>query len=235
MRRIVSIALASFLGAAPAFSQTEPVNGPPKLVKTPTALPAPTAEPQDAGAYGPSVPRQQEGPSEEDIGPVLKHFVRASETDNLAQTQHADNAMLATPEKIALDRRIKIPLVHDVQNDGTSAKGSDNHALEYELTYLNWGAVTSEQKFARRGHYFTITWTNHGTKEDFTTRFEYRQIKSKEVIRTLSSKMSQVSGSVRSYFAVVSKAYLAYGPVVSWRFTVLHGDIVVAQAQSFIW
>jgi hypothetical protein len=88
---------------------------------------------------------------------------------------------------------------------------------------------------ARYGHYFTITWANHGPRADFTARFEYTQVKSKEIIRTLTQPMPQVAGTTRSYFAVVSKAYLAYGPVSSWRFTILKGDTVVAEAKSFIW
>jgi hypothetical protein len=47
--------------------------------------------------------------------------------------------------------------------------------------------------------------------------------------------MPNVSGTVRSYFAVVDQAYLTYGPVVSWRFTILKGDTVVAEEKSFIW
>ena len=119
-------------------------------------------------------------------------------------------------------------------DDGPNG-GGDNHALQYEVTYLNWGAVTNEQLLARRGHYFTITWDNDGPKDDFTARFEYREVKSKEIVRTLTQDMKRVSGSVRSYFAVTDKAYLAYGPVVSWRFTILKGDTVVAQTHSFIW
>jgi len=125
-------------------------------------------------------------------------------------------------------------LIHDVQNDGP-VRNSDNHALQFEVTYLNWGAVTQEQQLARRGHYFTITWKNDGPKADFTTKFEYRETKSKEIVRTLTQKMPGVSGGVRSYFAVVDQAYLAYGPVCSWRFTVLKGDTIVAEAKSFIW
>jgi len=235
MRRIVPLALAGFLSAASALAQTDDSGGPPKVTKTPTALPPPKAEPENPSAYAAPVAREKEGPSEADVGPVLKHFVRASKTDDLALTQRADNASLAVQEKIALDKHISIPLIHDVQNDGPEAPGSDNHSLEFEVAYLNWGAVTQEQLLARRGHYFTITWANHGPKGDFTTRFQYRQVKSKEIVRTLTENMPKVSGAARSYFAVVDQAYLAYGPVVSWRFTVLKGDTIVAEAKSFIW
>jgi hypothetical protein len=47
--------------------------------------------------------------------------------------------------------------------------------------------------------------------------------------------MPHVHGAVRSYFAVTDKAYLAYGPVVSWRFTILKGDTVVAEEKSSLW
>jgi hypothetical protein len=230
MRCMVLVALAALLPCIGARAQTAP----PKPTKTPTQLPTPTAEPENPQAYASPLPHEKEGPSEADVGPVQKHFVRASTVDDLAETQNADNASLISHEKIAIDKRISVPLIHDVQNDGTYS-GSDNDALRYEITYLNWGAITEEQLQARRGHYFTITWDNDGPTADFTARFEYRETRSKEIVRTLSQNMSHVSGAVRSYFAVVGKAYLTYGPVVSWRFTVLKGDTVVAEEKSFIW
>jgi hypothetical protein len=232
MRWTPFIALAAFLPAASAWAQTDPAA--PKPQKTPTSLPTPKAEPENAQAYAPPVAPEPEGPSAADVGPVQKHFVRASATDDLAETEVNDNRSLAIHEKIALDKHISVSLIHDVQNDGQTG-GSDNHALQYEVTYLNWGAGTEDQLLARHGHYFTISWANDGPKADFTARFEYREVRSKEVVRTLAQKMPGVSGTTRSYFAVVDKAYLAYGPVVSWRFTVLKGDTVVAEAKSFIW
>jgi hypothetical protein len=208
-------------------------SGPPKLVHTPTQLPPAKAEPE--GNYAAPLPHERQGATDEDVGPVLKHFVRASKLDNLAETQVADNASLIPHEKIALDKHISVPLIHDVQNDGSARGGGENHALQFELDYLNFGAVTEEQLHARYGHYFTITWKNSGPPADFVARFEYREVKSKEIVRTLSQPMTHVSGATRSYFAVVDQAYLAYGPVVSWRFTILKADTVVAEAKSFIW
>lgn len=234
MRWMPLIALAVCLPVAPAFAQTNTQTAPSKPVKTPTQLPPSKAEPENPQAYAPPVAPEKQGPTAADVGPAQKHFVRASRTDDLAETQVADNASLAVHEKIALDKRISVPLIHDVQNDGNYS-GADNAALRYEITYLNWGAVTQEQLLARRGHYFTITWDNDGPKTDFTTRFEYREVRSKEIVRSLTQNMPGVSGAVRSYFAVTDQAYLAYGPVVSWRFTVFKGDTVVAEAKSFIW
>jgi hypothetical protein len=233
MRWMPLIALAAFLPAVSALAQTEPAT--PKPPKTPTSLPTPKAEPENPQAYASPAAPEIEGPSAADVGPVQKHFVRDATTDDLAETQNEDNATLAAAhEKIALDKRISVPLIHDVQNDGPNT-GGDNTVLRYEVTYLNWGAVTGEQMLARRGHYFTITWDNDGPKSDFTARFEFREVRSKEIVRTLTQEMPGISGATRSYFAVTDKAYQAYGPVVSWRFTVLKGDTVVAEAKSFIW
>lgn len=234
MRRIALIALAALFPVAFAPAETDPDQPVvPKHTKTPTSLPAPKAEPE-SGSYLAPMPREQDEPSEADVGPILKHFVRASNTDDLEETQNADNASLALHEKIAFDKRISIPLIHDVQNEGPQNRG-DNHAMAYEIDYLNWGAVTTAQYLARRGHYFTITWKNKGPKADFTTVFEYREVRSKEIVRKLQQDAHAVSGATRSYFAVVDKAYGAYGPIVSWRFTVRKGDTIVAEAKSFIW
>jgi len=242
MRWIILIALAASMSALPASAQTDNQTAPPKPVKTPTALPSAKAEPENPQAYLPPVAHEKEGPTAADVGPVQKHFVRASTTDDLAALAATpdgddawDNAAIRDAhEKIALDKRITVPLIHDVLNDGPVAS-SDNPSLQYEITYLDWGAVTQEQLLARRGHYFTITWDNDGPKSDFVARFEYREVKSKEIIRTLTQNMPRVSGTTRSYFAVTDQAYLTYGPVVSWRFSILKGDTVVAQARSYIW
>ncbi len=233
MRWTAFIALLAFPGLSLAQDASTP-SAASKPTKTPTQLPPPKAEPENQQAYLPPEKHQGEGPSEADVGPVQKHFVRAWELDDLAQTQNDDNASFSVPDKMAIDKRITVPLIHDVQNDGIGS-GPNNDALRYELNYLNWGAVTQEQALARRGHYFTITWDNHGPKTDFVARFQYRETNSKEIVRTLTQAMPHVSGAVRSYFAVTGKAYLAYGPIVSWRFCILKGDTVVAEAKSFIW
>jgi hypothetical protein len=230
MRCLALLVLTALLTGPSALAQNAPVQKP---AKTPTSLPTPVAEPENSNAYeGPAAPTPT-GPTAADRGPAQRYFVLASEPDDLAQTQVPDNKFVSAPQKMALDKRISVPLIHDIQDD--SSYNMDNHALAYEIDYLNWGAITHEQLQARRGHYFTITWVNRGPRSDFTARFEYRQVKSQEIIRTLVQAMPQVHGATRSYFGVVDKAYLAYGPVCSWRFSILKGDTVVAQTRSFVW
>ena len=197
-------------------------------------LPAPVAEPSDASSYAPPMVDLGEGPSVADIGPAQKPFVMASQIDNLANDPNAPITNTIPNEVIALDKHIRVPVVHDVQDD-SSYKGGQNDSLLFEIKYLNWGAITSEQLKARQGQYFTITFVNSGPRSDFTTLFEYRQVKTKAVVRSLTQERPHVHGAARAYFAVVNQAYLAYGPVSAWRFTVRHGNTVVAEAKSFLW
>jgi len=234
MRFLHAAALLLFAGGV-ASAQSTNSPGSSKPPKAPTSLPTPKAEPAN-DSYAPPVERERSGPSDMDVGPVQRHFVRAStlDTEPVNDDLYNNKALKdAATEKTALDKRISVPLIHDVQNDGTIANG--NPAMQYELTYLNWGVITEEQRDARRGHYFTITWKNKGPADDFIARFQYREVKSQEIVRTLTQPMPHVHGATRSYFAVTGQAYLTYGPVVSWRFTILKGDTVVAEAKSFIW
>jgi len=197
-------------------------------------LTTPVAEPIDGGFYAPPPNPVDDGPTPQDIGPVQKHFALASQLDTDAEAANPRTANTPEPEPLALDKRIRVPLVHDVQND-SSFRSGNNDSLLYELKYLNWGAVTREQLRAREGQYFTITVANGGPVSDLMMRFEYRQVKSKQVVRTLVQEKKKVDGTVRAYFGVVNHAYLAYGPVSAWRFTVLRGGTVVAEAKSFLW
>jgi hypothetical protein len=230
MRGIVFSALA-LLAPTVALSQESAES---KSPQPRNQLPAATAEPENAKAYAPPAAPEETGPTEEDRGPAQRHFIIASQPDDMALEDNPPAVGYLPPEKVALDKRIRVDLIHDVE-DGSSSKGMANHAIRFEIEYINWGAVTAEQLAARRGHYFTISWTNAGPRDNFTARFQYRQVKSKGIVRVLEEPMPNVRGTVRSYFAVVSKAFLLYGPVASWRFAILRGDTVVAETKSFIW
>ena len=232
MRWSVVITLALLVPTA-ALSQEPAQNRSPQPRNQ---LPTATAEPDNAQAYAPPAPRENAGPSDADRGPAQQHFVLASKADDLGTLADPPRVGNLPPEKIALDKRIKISLIHDVEN-GSDYKGGENHALLFEIKYINWGAVTREQLEARKGHYFTISWVNHGPPDNFIACFQYRQVKSQGIIRTLQEPMPHVDGGVRSYFGVVNQAYLAAGPVASWRFTVRKAatNTVVAEAKSYIW
>jgi hypothetical protein len=221
---LVLLAAGPLYAADPTGQTSQPIDH----------LPSPTAEPMDGSAYAPATTDTGDGPTPEDIGPVQKHFALATDVDDLADQSDAPITNTVPNEPIALDKHISIPVVHEVQDD-SGYRAASNDSLIFEIKYLNWGAVTNEQLRARQGHYFTITVDNDGPPADYTMRFEYREVKSKQLVRTLVQEKKHVHGATRAYFGVVNHAYLAYGPVSSWRFTVLRGNTVVAEAKSYLW
>lgn len=134
-----------------------------------------------------------------------------------------------------VDPNIKVTKIHDFLNDDKAIKTGSNDALAYERDYWNFGAITTDQRLARTGHYFVISWVNKGPAANFTTRFEYRQSLSKNVVHSLTMAHTNIHGAARSTFGILGDAYKAYGPVVSWRFLVIKGDQIVGEEHSFIW
>jgi hypothetical protein len=227
MRRALLLALlavSSAHGATTTPGTSQPI----------THLDTPSAGPDNPQTYAPATSDFVPEATPMDIGPVQRHFALATEPDNLLNDPNAPVVDINPHEPVAIDKRITIPLVLDVQDDQTY-KGGQNDSLLFEVKYLNWGAVTGAQLRSRFGQYFTVTFVNHGPPSDFTTRLEYRQVKTKAVVRSLSQFKKNVHGATRAYFGVVNRAYYVQGPVSAWRFTVLRGDTVVAEKRSFLW
>jgi hypothetical protein len=227
MRRALLLAWLAVLPASAA--ETTPPTSQPI-----THITVPVAEPTNPGAYAPPTSDYTPQISPMDIGPVQRHFALATDPDTLASNPNAPVVDINPHEPVAIDKRITVPLVHEVQDDN-AFRGGQNDSILYEIKYLNWGAVTGEQVISRQGHYFTVTFVNKGPAADFTARFEYRQVRTKAVVRSLSQFKPHVHGATRAYFGVVNKAYYFQGPVSAWRFTVLRGATVVAEAKSFLW
>jgi len=146
-----------------------------------------------------------------------------------------DSTPVNPPEPpMALDPKVIVTKIHEVRND-ESYHPRHNDALQFEKDYWNYGAITAEQKEARRGQIYVISWRNSGPPDRFVTRFEYRQEKTREQIKVQTDDHPAVSGNARSIFKVVGSEYRTDGPVETWRFTVLRGNKVVAEEKSFIW
>ena len=142
---------------------------------------------------------------------------------------------------------VKITKVHDVivddktfkpvENSSLSVrtKRDKNPALAFEKKYWSYGAISEEEKRQKRGHYFVVSWKNGGPPADLVAKLEYRQVNSKQIVRTLTLNHPAAKGGNRSTFGITGDAYQTYGPIYSWRFTVSRGDTVLAEETSFIW
>ena len=169
------------------------------------------------------------------LAPLALLTLQAQDATPVPSATSADSAPVPPPEPpVALDPKITITKIHEVRND-ESYHPTHNDALQFEKDYWNYGAITAEQKEARRGQIYVISWRNDGPPDRFTTRFEYRQQNTREVIKVQTDDHPVVSGNARSIFKVVGSEYRTDGPVETWRFTVLRGGKVVAEEKSFIW
>ena len=159
-----------------------------------------------------------------------------------AASKEKKEAKAKPPESL-----VKITKIHDVVVDDKTFKPVENSslsvrtkrdknpALAFEKKYWGYGAISEEEKRQKRGHYFVISWKNGGPPADLVAKLEYRQVSSKQIVRTLTLNHPAAKGGNRSTFAITGDAYQTYGPIYSWRFTVSRGDTVLAEETSFIW
>jgi len=136
--------------------------------------------------------------------------------------------------KAPVNPDFKITKIHEVRTD-SNTDSHGNKALEFEQKYWKFGAVTQEQLEEKKGQIYVITWINNGTEKNVEARLEYRQVKTKEVVRTFSIQYSNAKGAHRSQFSVLGKAFQDGGPIQSYRFTLWSGDRLLAESKSFIW
>lgn len=108
-------------------------------------------------------------------------------------------------------------------------------AIPFEAKYHLHGAVTSEERSERYGHYYTIDWKAADTTRPVTLRFEFRQKLTGPAVQVIEVPVNEVDRSNRTRFQVTGDAYFTNGPVTSWRVTLLQDGQAIASDQSFLW
>ncbi|MDE1170758.1 MAG: hypothetical protein PW734_06055 [Verrucomicrobium sp.] len=141
-----------------------------------------------------------------------------------------------------LDPHVTVTKIHEVRNDSTRIHRNEddfhpmrNDALEFEKEYWNYGAVTKEQRNAKRGQIYVISWRNGAPASDFVVRFEYRQQNSHDLVKVKTLSYRGAKGNVRSIFQVIGDEYHKDGPVEGWCLSILRNGLVVGQEKSFVW
>lgn len=136
---------------------------------------------------------------------------------------------------VQLDSDVRIAKVYEFLNDPEKNKGGRNPAISYEFKYFNYGAITKEQKKAKTGHYYVVSWENDGSPADMILRFDYRQTKTQDLVHTLEIPFRNANGFYKANFSVIGDAYAARGTIKSWRMAVVRNGVIVAKEQSYIW
>jgi LysM repeat protein len=221
----------------------KPVEPAPTPTPAPVAEPAPAPTPEPTASQPelekpvPPAPAPAPEPAVVPPPPVVEPVTPAvpPKPPLSYETFKGQPAPKEVDPNLQLDPKARVIKVHSFEYDGTEKSYGNNKALEFEKQYWTHGAITEAEKKAKIGNYFVITWTGGDKGANLTARLEYRQTRSKDVVRTLNLSYPKASGSNRSVFTVVGDAYRVYGPVSNWHFTLLRGDKIIAEEKSFIW
>lgn len=145
--------------------------------------------------------------------------------------------VLAPFAGLAAGSNFEIGKVTEYVNDPdyTRTANTEDDSLRFEKKYHEYGAVTSEQRKAKQGHYFYVKWLARQPAKDMKVRFEYRQQSTKAKVYALELDYPDGKGWKRSVFSVVGDAYEKQGLVTCWRVLLMQAGQVVAEKRSFIW
>ena len=154
--------------------------------------------------------------------------------DKSEQFVHTNREEWDLPVK--LDPKVRFGKIYEFVNDHAKTKTGMDEALNYEFKYFNYGAVTQEQLRQRKGHYFIVHWQNsNAAPSDYKLRFDYRQANAHGVVRTIELAYPKAKGPRKATLSVTGDAYESFGSVYSWRLSIVHNGVIVAQQKSFIW
>ncbi|MGA0092793.1 MAG: hypothetical protein ACO3J2_00715 [Chthoniobacterales bacterium] len=109
-----------------------------------------------------------------------------------------------------------------------------NETLEFQRQWMNYGALSADEREQRQGTYYDIFWRAE-RPADITVRFEYRQAKLGNAVRAQETFVPQAQGTVKSSFKVIGDDFLWDGPVTAWRCLLIENGRIVGFTQSYLW
>lgn len=119
--------------------------------------------------------------------------------------------------------------------DRTQATDRGRNAMvRFEHDHLSYGAVTSEERNARQGQYYTFWWRSQRPAE-VTVRFEYRQANLGNLVQAREYDVAVPKGTHKTKFEVIGDDYTYDGAITAWRALVIENRKIVAVKQSYLW
>ncbi len=113
--------------------------------------------------------------------------------------------------------------------------GSDP-SINFEQKHYLYGAVTTEERRARKGNYYTFFWRVADTAKPVTVKLEYRQAETGFQVHTLESTASTItSGNNITRFQVTGDTFRKNGRINGWRATLMQNGRAVATRESYLW
>ena len=108
-------------------------------------------------------------------------------------------------------------------------------SIPFEQQHLLYGAVSTDDREARTGNYYTFFWTADDRSQPVKLRFEYRQSVTRSAVKKMEVEITDVKRSNVTKIQVTGEDYLTSGKILAWRAVLVQGGKEIATTQSFMW
>ena len=108
-------------------------------------------------------------------------------------------------------------------------------SIPFEQQHLLYGAVSREDRDARRGNYYSFFWKADDRTQPVRLRFEYRQSLTRSAVKRQEIDITDVNRNNITKIQVTGADYQTNGKILSWRASLIQGGKEIASTQSFMW
>ena len=106
--------------------------------------------------------------------------------------------------------------------------------IRFEQRHHLRGAITSEERKERYGHYY-VFWWNDRALTPAVIRLEYRQENTGVKTKVQEFAVNAPYPKNRTRFQVTGADYQIGGRVTSWRVSIIRDGKIIAHDQSYLW
>lgn len=108
-------------------------------------------------------------------------------------------------------------------------------SINFEPQHLLHGAVTNDEREARRGNYYTFFWSVEDRSQPVRLRLEYRQSLTRSAVKRQEVEITDVRRNNVTRMMITGEDYAVAGKVLAWRAVLLQGGKEIASTKSFMW
>jgi hypothetical protein len=117
--------------------------------------------------------------------------------------------------------------------DPQTAPDAAEPAIAFEQKHYLYGAVSDDDREARRGNYYTVFFRTPDRTTPVQAKFEYRQASTGFRVFAKEATVEPRRGFVR--FNVTGEDYRLRGRLLGWRVTLAQGGHTLGERNSFLW
>jgi hypothetical protein len=117
--------------------------------------------------------------------------------------------------------------------DPTADVDQAEPSIPFEQKHFLYGAVSDEDREARRGNYYTVFFRTPDRSTPVRARFEYRQSATGFKVYAKETEVGAGKGMVR--FEVTGPEYHERGRLLGWRVILTQNGQMLGERKSYLW